>query len=239
VLIRPQGMLEKIIQDRRFEGHEIAIFAVDPDATFRDSRDHGPLRDAPLIAGSLGDRTPGEQAWQQGFHVISHVDFDGQRWGILARPSDHALTPPVTGFAWALLATGLFAAGTVMFRTRLQFQANAALDEERAKLHVRVEEKTAAHAQAEQQARIAEETLRSAIDAIPEGLVIYDANDRLVIANKRFRELYAKAAPHLIPGASFEELVRKAFADGQFPHAKGDPEPGCDRGDARSRCHGR
>ena len=225
VLIRPQGMLEKIIQDRRFEGHEIAIFAVDPDATFRDSRDHGPLRDAPLIAGSLGDRTPGEPEWQQGFHVISHVDFDGQRWGILARPSDHALTPPVTGFAWALLATGLFAAGTVMFRTRLQFQANTALDEERAKLHVRVEEKTAAHAQAEQQARIAEETLRSAIDAIPEGLVIYDANDRLVIANKRFRELYSKAAPHLIPGASFEELVRKAFADGQFPHAKGDLEP--------------
>ena len=67
----------------------------------------------------------------------------------------------------------------------------------------------------------AEETLREAIESISEGFLMYDADDRLVLCNSRFRELYAVAADDFVIGETFENILRTAAERGQYPEAAG------------------
>ena len=75
----------------------------------------------------------------------------------------------------------------------------------------------AAAAQARQQRR-----LQELVDALPIGMVLYDAQDRLELANRDFIELYRPLADRLQPGASFESLMRTAIERGLIPEAAGD-----------------
>ena len=66
--------------------------------------------------------------------------------------------------------------------------------------------------------------LGDAIDAMPDGLVFYDADDRLVAWNKRFVELNPRPADLLRVGCTFEELLRASVALGAVPAADGREE---------------
>ena len=66
--------------------------------------------------------------------------------------------------------------------------------------------------------------LSEAIEAVDDGFVYYDADDRMVICNQRFREFYPLIAPVMVPGARFEAMVRYAVAQGQFPDSEGHAE---------------
>jgi|GEM_PF-787114 len=66
--------------------------------------------------------------------------------------------------------------------------------------------------------------LDEAIENINEGFVLYDAEDRLVRCNRKYREIYALSAEKLVPGTPFEELIRYGVALGQYSDAKDDPE---------------
>ncbi|MDL5032274.1 PAS-domain containing protein [Pelomonas sp. APW6] len=70
----------------------------------------------------------------------------------------------------------------------------------------------------------AESLLRSAIDTINEAFVLYDPQDRLVLCNDKYRELYAAIADLLQPGIDFETLVRTGVQRGQYPEALGREE---------------
>ncbi|GHD98180.1 sensor histidine kinase [Defluviimonas sp. 20V17] len=61
----------------------------------------------------------------------------------------------------------------------------------------------------------------SAIEAIPDGFVLYDRKDRLIVCNERYREIYAESAPAIVPGATFEEILRYGLERGQYPAAQG------------------
>jgi diguanylate cyclase (GGDEF)-like protein len=65
-------------------------------------------------------------------------------------------------------------------------------------------------------------TLESAIEAMPDGFVMWDAADRLVTCNRRFRELYAESADLIVPGIAFDALIRGGVARGQYPQCDGD-----------------
>ena len=52
------------------------------------------------------------------------------------------------------------------------------------------------------------------IEAIPEGFVLFDAEDRLVSCDERFRELYAKLDDLLKPGTRFETILRASVSRG-------------------------
>lgn len=67
----------------------------------------------------------------------------------------------------------------------------------------------------------AEATLQGAIEAISEGFLMYDADDRLVLCNTHFREMYAVAADLFVPGRKFEDILRDGVARGQYPEAEG------------------
>lgn len=63
--------------------------------------------------------------------------------------------------------------------------------------------------------------LESAIAAMSDGFVLWDAEDRLVTCNERYRELYQASAPLLVKGAKFEDIIRRGVELGQYPEAEG------------------
>ncbi len=62
----------------------------------------------------------------------------------------------------------------------------------------------------------AETRLIDAIEALPDGFVLYDKNDRLVVCNERYRQIYATSAPSIKPGTTFEEIIRYGAEHGQY-----------------------
>lgn len=66
--------------------------------------------------------------------------------------------------------------------------------------------------------------LLNAVEALNDGFVYFDHEDRLVLANRRFRELYALSADAIEPGARFEDILRHGLARQQFLDAIGREE---------------
>jgi|GEM_PF-1495576 len=67
----------------------------------------------------------------------------------------------------------------------------------------------------------AERLLSDAIESISEGFVLYDHDDKLVICNRKYKEIYAASAEAIVPGASFEEIIRYGADRGQYAEAEG------------------
>lgn len=72
--------------------------------------------------------------------------------------------------------------------------------------------------------RSAREQLLRAIGAIDDGFALFDADDRLVMCNERYRSLYTVSSDLIRPGVGFEELVREGVRRGQYPAAVGREE---------------
>jgi PAS domain S-box-containing protein len=66
--------------------------------------------------------------------------------------------------------------------------------------------------------------LRSAIETIDEAFVVYDADDRLVFCNEKYRDVYRVSAPVIQPGRTFEEIIRYGVKRAQYPAAIGREE---------------
>jgi len=66
--------------------------------------------------------------------------------------------------------------------------------------------------------------LRDAIETLADGFVLYDEDDRLVLCNQRYREIYALSAPALVPGTRFEDILRFGLRHGQYADAVGREE---------------
>jgi len=75
-------------------------------------------------------------------------------------------------------------------------------------------------------ARVAEEAREAAdqahgrliesIESIPEGIALFDADDRLVLFNATYLEMYARSADLMQIGAPFEYIIREGAKRGQF-----------------------
>ena len=61
----------------------------------------------------------------------------------------------------------------------------------------------------------------AAIEAIPDGFVLFDREDRLLICNQRYREIYPESAEAMVPGAKFEDILRFGLGRGQYAEAIG------------------
>jgi adenylate cyclase len=70
---------------------------------------------------------------------------------------------------------------------------------------------------AEAAARQAQAQLAEAIEAVSEGFALYDADDRLVVCNSRFKEMYVGTGLEIKPGIPYEAIVRKAAETGIVP----------------------
>ena len=80
---------------------------------------------------------------------------------------------------------------------------------------------------AEARAQAMEQRLRDAIEAMPAGFALYDAEDRLVLCNTAYRrDAGALAGAPIEPGMRFEDILRRSVAAGRVvgPLALSDPE---------------
>lgn len=78
--------------------------------------------------------------------------------------------------------------------------------------------------QREAEATTARRQLVDAIEAMTEGFAMYDADDRLVLCNQKYKEMYAESAPAMVPGTRFEDILRYGLARGQYARAVGREE---------------
>ncbi len=67
----------------------------------------------------------------------------------------------------------------------------------------------------------AREQLIEALESTSEGFAWYDPDDRLVLFNSRFREIYRQRADLIVPGVKFETLIRAAAEQGEPSEAIG------------------
>ena len=73
----------------------------------------------------------------------------------------------------------------------------------------------------ERKAIAAETLLRAALDSIPEGFAVFGEDDRLVVANRTYAQIFTTGDdPNAIVGLTFADLVRSSMAKGE------PPEPG-------------
>jgi adenylate cyclase len=79
----------------------------------------------------------------------------------------------------------------------------------------------AAAEQAKAAAEQARARLLDAIESISEGFCLYDAEDRLVLANRKYGELYPELAAQRVAGARFEDIIRAAAERGLVSEAQG------------------
>lgn len=79
----------------------------------------------------------------------------------------------------------------------------------------------AMRARVEQQLQASQAMLRSAVETIGEAFVIYDEHDRLAFCNEKYRDVYRTSADLLVPGKTFEEIIRTGAERGQYPAAIG------------------
>ncbi len=71
--------------------------------------------------------------------------------------------------------------------------------------------------------------LESIIESVDTGLIVYDENERLVVANAIMRSLYPKLAPVLKKGTALRDVLGHGFDTGQFDRVHGPGEVKLDR----------
>jgi PAS domain S-box-containing protein len=90
------------------------------------------------------------------------------------------------------------------------------------------------HRLAAERAREAESLLGDAVEALPDGFVIYDRQDRLAVCNSRFREIYGLSEADVADGLPFDAMLRRGLDEGRIVEARGAEEAYYD---ARMRAH--
>ena len=67
----------------------------------------------------------------------------------------------------------------------------------------------------------ARRTLTEALETMNEGFVVFDPDERLVLCNRAYRNLFPKIAEDAVPGTTFEALARRVAVAGQVADALG------------------
>lgn len=70
----------------------------------------------------------------------------------------------------------------------------------------------------------ARQRLQFVIDMLPQAICLFDHDDRYVLWNKKYSELYTDIAQHLRPGIPFEDILRISLASGEMSEIADDEE---------------
>jgi signal transduction histidine kinase/DNA-binding response OmpR family regulator len=92
--------------------------------------------------------------------------------------------------------------------------AYADFDSDRAMLERSLELSSKELSDARDQATAARRRLTDALESISEGFFLYDADDRMVLCNSRYRDLYPALADIYQPGLRFEDMIRTVVERG-------------------------
>ncbi len=81
-----------------------------------------------------------------------------------------------------------------------------------------------AEVNAMEMAASARDRFMAAIESVSDGFALFDADDRMVFCNNRFKEMNPNLAPIIVPGITFEEMLRDNIAENRILDALGDEE---------------
>ena len=76
----------------------------------------------------------------------------------------------------------------------------------------------------EEELRTSQTRLLDAIESIPDAFILFDADERLVLCNSKYREQFSEIGDVLVPGAGLEDLLRAGAERGQMAEAIGNVE---------------
>ncbi|NQU57839.1 MAG: PAS domain-containing sensor histidine kinase [Rhodospirillales bacterium] len=68
------------------------------------------------------------------------------------------------------------------------------------------------------------ERLMDAIEKSSEGYILFDADDKFIYANQKYKELYPSEIPDLVPGRTFRDIVKRCAYEGIVTSAVGREE---------------
>ena len=66
--------------------------------------------------------------------------------------------------------------------------------------------------------KLATAVLEQLLDVVPNAIAAYDPQDRLVFFNRQYRVYYDKAAPRIVIGETYDNILRFAVEQGQYMH---------------------
>jgi PAS domain S-box-containing protein len=113
--------------------------------------------------------------------------------------------------------------------------AYADFDSDRALLERSLELSSKELSDARDEATEARRRLTDALESISEGFFLYDENDRMVLCNSRYRELYPAMADIYEPGLDFEQMIRTVVGRSIVADAVARPEEWAEERIARHR----
>lgn len=139
--------------------------------------------------------------------VLAFSPVAGTDWTVATERHTHELTEPfiqagIIGGGISLLF--IFAGGFYNYRIANQIEKIAI--------------------SAEQKAELKQRQLEEALDVMNDGFALFDKDDRLVLCNQVYREIYSTHAFSIEIGKSLEEILRAGCSVGAFPQAVGREE---------------
>jgi signal transduction histidine kinase/CheY-like chemotaxis protein/HAMP domain-containing protein len=78
--------------------------------------------------------------------------------------------------------------------------------------------------QLEDEAERQRRTIAAALEAISDGFVLFDPQDRVILANSKFCEFFPDHSRASLPGQSFQDILRRRLASGQVALEGASPE---------------
>jgi diguanylate cyclase (GGDEF)-like protein/PAS domain S-box-containing protein len=75
-----------------------------------------------------------------------------------------------------------------------------------------------------EEARKSHERLREAVDILPQGIVLLDAEGRYILWNKKYAEIYRRSSDLFKPGARLQDAIKVGVERGDYPEAIGREE---------------
>ncbi len=150
--------------------------------------------------GSQGEVFFGDPALFETSALLGEIKLPAGSWQIAALPVGGwpSHWPGQTSFRFGVTMLSLLIGSLVYFLMRLPLSLQRAVGK-------------ATYALERSEAKF-----RDAIEALPEGFVIFDPSDNLAVCNERFREIYATCRPRLQPGRGYMEIQRYGVERGML-----------------------
>ena len=161
-----------------------------------------------LIGPENGQFRFGQPEFDQDRASLELVPTLGPAWHLYVMPGGDGTFGTVPWFSEAVLLFGLL-------MTALLARSNAL--SAAAERHQREAESALRDFEAVAEARrAADERLSVALESLNEGFVLYDSDDRLVLYNSRYAEMYSDSKKYIEIGAKFEDIIRYGLDNGQY-----------------------
>ena len=108
--------------------------------------------------------------------------------------------------------------------TLLSSQSGYALDDvtDQERLNARLEAQNALLTQSQEKLTVQNEQLDAALANMVQGLAMFDADERLVLANDRYAELYGLRRAELKPGMTLRQIIELRIDRGLYPGTSAD-----------------